>query len=282
MYIRRFLSQQHDLGTLLLCVLCVILIIITIATGGRKQDTPVIAEVHDTSAPTQETEPQETPVIPSNGETATIQYAGGDFYCLQLGVFSNPEKAQSCVRQAKILHLAGYILQEGSNQRILCGSYLQRSDAQRQKDYLQEKFTMESYIKAMNIPAVNISVQGQGERAQALAQGYALVIECFERLHQIQLEIEQDAINNRISTEEIEQMLKRLEQMQVYLRESFISTEQGLSQVVVSLLNETQTHIKSVEQTLLEYKETHTTLRETLLGMALLIQQTNTQINGYI
>lgn len=171
------------------------------------------------------TVPEETaiPLDESFDETMTdavVELPAHTWYALQLGVFENQEAAQQSSQTFQKRGAAGYLWQDGRF-RVLAAVYPERQDAQQVREQLQEQHSIDSYLYAIEFPAISMRLTGMKGQLEILQAAFGHAFDLAAQLQSLSVELDRQEVSNAEALERLEALHTQMKLVALRLRQRF-------------------------------------------------------------
>ena len=204
--------QSKGLSAALL-VIAAMLIVSGLVSRTQTNDFSLVTRTEETPIPMNEPF-DETPA------SLTIELPESAWYALQVGVFEGEETARQAAQAFQKRGAAGYIWLDGRH-RVLASVYPSKEDAQAVREQLKDQHSIDSYLYAIEYPAVHMRLTGMQGQLEILHAAFGHVNELALQLQALSVAIDRQETAGTEAKEQLEAMSAQADIVALRLKQRF-------------------------------------------------------------
>ena len=151
-----------------------------------------------------------------------VELSEKTWYALQVGVFENEESAKQSGQAFQKRGAAGYLWQDG-RYRVLAAAYPAQEDAQQVREQLREQHNIDSYLYAIQYPAVSMRLKGMKGQIEILEAAFGHAGDLALQLHLLSVEMDRQEISADEAAARIAGLRDQVELVSLRLAQRFAS-----------------------------------------------------------
>ena len=144
------------------------------------------------------------------------------WYALQTGVFEDEASARQSSLAFQKRGAAGYLWHDG-RYRVLASAYPQREDAQLVREQLREQHNIDSYLYAIEFPAVSLRLSGMQGQIDILQAAFGHAADLAEQIQKISVELDRQEISADDAAKRIASLNTQMREAAIRLGQRFAS-----------------------------------------------------------
>lgn len=163
------------------------------------------------------------PLEESFDETMTealVELPANTWYALQVGAFENRETAMQSASAFQKRGAAGYLWQDG-RYRVLAAAYPSQQDAQQVREQLRNQHDIDSYLYAIQFPAVSMRLTGMQGQIEILQAAFVHAGDLAAQLQALSVQMDRQEISAAEAVERLSALQTQIELVALRLRQRF-------------------------------------------------------------
>lgn len=169
--------------------------------------------------------PQETavPLEEPFDETMTetmVELPASTWYALQVGVFESEETANQSSLAFQKRGAAGYLWQDG-RYRVLAAVYPVQEDAQSVRSQLRDQHNIDSYLYAIEFPAVSMRLRGMQGQLEILQAAFGHASDLAMQLQALSVAMDRQEVSRSEAIEQLTALRTQMNLVSLRLQQRF-------------------------------------------------------------
>jgi len=150
----------------------------------------------------------------------TLEIPADVWYALQVGVFESEESAHQASKNFQKRGAAGYIWSD-SRRRVLASVYLSKEDAQAVREQIRDQHSIDSYLFAIEFPAVRMRLTGMQGQLEILQAAFGHVKELAVQMQKMSVAMDRKELSGTEAKEKLDAMSTQADIVALRLEQRF-------------------------------------------------------------
>lgn len=186
--------------------------------------------------------PQQTavPLDEAFDETMTeaiVELPAKNWYALQVGVFESEESARQSSLAFQKRGAAGYLWQDG-RYRVLAAAYPEREDAQQVREQLRDQHSIDSYLYAIEFPAVSMRLNGMQGQVDILQAAFAHVNDLALQIQALSVQMDRQELSASETAGQLSALDTQMDLVTLRLEQRFSAPVPSVVQALAECLKD--------------------------------------------
>lgn len=178
-------------------------------------------------------------------ETREITLGRCSWHALQLGAFEQESSANELAAQYQKRGAAGFVWQD-SRYRVLAAVYPLREDAQRVREQLNERHSVDSYLYEITLPEIHLRLGGMKGQLDILEAGFLHAEDAVAGLQELSVIMDRQEISNEEAIARLMNQKEQLDLVALRLQQRFTQPRNAAVQQLIDFFRDYSAFVESL------------------------------------
>ena len=178
-------------------------------------------------------------------ETRDITLKEYRWHALQLGAFEKESSADELAKEYQKRGAAGFVWPD-SRFRVLAAVYPLREDAQRVREQLSQRHSIDSYLFEITLPEITLRLTGMKGRLDILEAAFLHGEDAVQNLQQLSVILDRQEISNQEAIAQLVSQKQQLDLVAIRLEQRFAQPRNAAVQQLIDFFRDYSAFVESL------------------------------------